>query len=78
MASNCIELHGFEIVKRVDGQFNVWDMGWWPDPELDDYPDRLTRWLEGTEGWRAKGWQVVHVAPTLPLARMWANQNRSI
>lgn len=78
MSKNTVSLHGFDIVRRHDASFAVYDYAWWPDPDLDDDPERNARWLAATEGWRAKGWQVVHVAPTLASARAWANLNRSI
>lgn len=68
---NVKTVYGFEITKRIDGLFNVWDLGWWPDPVLDSDPEANARWLEATRGWRAKGWQVVHVSPTYRDAHNW-------
>jgi hypothetical protein len=63
---------GFEITKRIDGCYAVWDYAWWPDEILDADPEANRRWLEATEGWRAKGWIQVHVAPDLKRAHDWA------
>lgn len=70
--SKAVSYRGFDIVKRHDGSFAVYDYAWWPDPHLDDDPEANARWLEATEGWRAKGWIVVHVAPTFRAAHNWA------
>lgn len=70
--TNSISYQGFDIVRRFDNSFAVYDYAWWPDEFLDSEPEANERWLEATGGWRAKGWQVVHVAPTLAAARHWA------
>jgi hypothetical protein len=70
--SKAISYRGFDITRRIDGSYAVWDMGWWPDEELDSNPELNAQWLEATGGWRAKGWQVVHVAPTFRAAHNWA------
>lgn len=72
MSKNFVPLNGFEIVKRHDNSFAVYDYGWWPDPYLDEDEEANADYLHRTGGWRAKGWQVVHVAPTLPNAVAWA------
>lgn len=64
---------GFDIVERHDGSFAVYDYAWWPDEELDNDPEANARWLEATGGYRAKGWIIVHVAPTLRRAHNWAH-----
>lgn len=63
---------GFEIVKRHDGRYAVYDYAWWPDEYLDNNPEANDAWLEATEGWRAKGWLQVHVADDLRRAHDWA------
>lgn len=64
-------LNGFEVVRRIDGSFAIYDLAWWPDPFLDSDPLANSYWLDGTGGWRAKGWIVVHVAPTFQRAINW-------
>ncbi len=62
---------GFDIVKRIDGSFAVYDYGWHPDEVLDADPEANMRWLQATRGWRAKSWQVVHVAGNYRDAHNW-------
>lgn len=62
---------GFDIVKRFDGSFAVYDYAWWPDEYLDADPEVNEDYLTRTRGWRAKGWQVVHVAGTYRDAHNW-------
>ncbi len=66
---------GFDVSLRFDGLYNVWDFGWWPDDYLDSDPEANADWLDRTEGWRAKGWQVVHVAASPREAREWCARN---
>ena len=70
--SKAVSYQGFDIVKRWDGSYVVYDFGWWPDEVLDADPDANAAWLAGTEGWRVKGWQVVHVAGNFRAAHDWA------
>jgi hypothetical protein len=67
-----ISYQGFDIVKRIDGRYVVYDYCWWPDPDLDADPEANARWLEATGGWRAKGWLPVYVAANFREARNWA------
>lgn len=67
------KLQGYEIVKRFDGSYAIYDWGWWPDDELDADPDLNDAYLYSTYGWRASGWVVVHVAPTYKRALAWIN-----
>lgn len=69
--SKAVSYKGFDIVKRHDGSYAVYDYAWWPDEVLDSDPAANAAWLEGTEGWRAKGWQVVHVATNFRAAHNW-------
>ena len=69
--SKCVTYKGFDIVKRHDGSFAVYDYAWWPDEYLDADPEANARWLDATEGWRAKGWIVVHVANNFRAAHNW-------
>jgi hypothetical protein len=63
---------GFNISQRAyDGAYIVSDYAWWPDDYLDSNPEAQRRWLEGTRGWRAKGWIIVHVAKTFRDAKTW-------
>lgn len=71
--SSTVSYRDFDIARRWDGLYNIWDYAWWPDDYLDADPAALDRWLQGTHGWRAKGWQVVHVARTPHEARTWIN-----
>lgn len=71
--TNTVSHKGFDITKRVDGSFAVYDYAWWPDGELDSDPEHNEIYLQNTQGWRAKGWQVVHVASSLASARDWCN-----
>jgi hypothetical protein len=64
-------INGYEIVRRFDGSYAVYDYCWWPDPVLDNNPELNQLWLDMTGGWRAKGWIVVHVAPTFGRAVRW-------
>lgn len=72
MAEN-FSFEGFDVTKRVDNLYNVWDYGWYPDAELDADPELNAQWLARTQGWRAKGWQVVAVLPTLAAAKSWCH-----
>lgn len=72
MSKNFVPCNGFEIVKRYDNSFAVYDYGWWPDDYLDNNPEADEEYRYYTGGWRAKGWQVVHVTHSLPLALKWA------
>lgn len=62
---------GFDLVQRHDGSIAVYDYGWWPDEYLDAHPRNNRRWLQATEGWRAKGWIIVHVTTSFTAARKW-------
>jgi hypothetical protein len=66
---------GFDVVRRVDGSYAVYDYAWWPDEYLDADPEANADYLEGTQGWRAKGWQVVHVAANMSDAKAWCHAN---
>jgi len=70
-------IEGFDVVKRFDGSYAVYDFGWHPDPKLDADPELNEQWLERTQGWRAKSWQVVHVASSPVEAREWCIRNSS-
>ena len=74
--SNSITLNDFDVARRVDGSFAIYDYCWWPDADLDADPELNEVWLEGTLGWRAKGWQVVHVASTLHAAKVWCQHTQ--
>ena len=67
----CRNVGGFDIVRRFDGSYAVYDFGWHPDDELDSNPEANALWLEGTQGWRAKSWQVVHVTFDKDAAYRW-------
>lgn len=71
MASS-ISYQGFDIVRRHDNNYVVYDYCWWPDEYLDASPEANAAYLEATGGWRAKGWIAVHIAPTMRAARWWA------
>lgn len=64
-----------EIKSRLDGAFNVWAYMPWPDEYLDNDPEFCARYLRSTLGWRAMGWQCIHVAKTFNDARSWAKQH---
>lgn len=64
---------GFDIACRYDGSYAVYDYAWWPDEYLDTNPEANAAYLAGTQGWRAKGWQVVAVLPTLAAAKSWCH-----
>lgn len=66
----------FEWSNRIDGQLNVWAWLPWPDEYLDNDPEWREIYLERTGGWRAHGWQLVHVAPSFPAAQSWVNSVR--
>lgn len=66
----------FEWSNRIDGWLNVWAWLPWPDEELDNDPEFLDYYLKSTGGWRAHGWQLVHVAPSFPAAQSWVNSVR--
>lgn len=70
-------LYGFDVTKRIDNLYNIWDFAWHPDPELDADPELNEQWLERTQGWRAKSWQVVHVTSSPAEAREWCIRNSS-
>jgi hypothetical protein len=70
--SSPVRVNGFEITKRFDGSYAVYDFGWWPDEDLDNNPELLASYLESTGGWRAKGWILVNVLPSYRLAHEWA------
>jgi len=78
MNKNFVPCNGFEIVKRFDNSFAVYDFAHWPDSYLDSDPEANEDWLWATGGWRAKGWQVVHVASSLPHAMKWATNQEAI
>ena len=67
-------INGFDIVKRHDGSFAVYDYGWWPDEYLDANPKANREYLRATGGWRAKGWVIVTVCDTFKAAATWASQ----
>lgn len=64
--------NGFDFTRRIDGNINVWSYMPWPDADLDEEPEVLARYLESTGGWRAFGWQVIHVAESFQSAHDWA------
>jgi hypothetical protein len=66
-------INGFDIVKRYDGSFAVYDFGWWPDDYLDSNRQLNRSWLRSTGGWRAKGWVIVAVCDTFKEAATWAS-----
>lgn len=70
-----IVVNGFDIVRRFDGCYNVYDYAWWPDDYLDNDMEANYQWLTATFGWRAKGWHTVHVAPTQRDAITWARSS---
>lgn len=66
------DFYGFDISQRpVDDMFVVWDYAWVPDDYLDSDPAANRRYLEATQGWRAKAWLPVHVTGTLADAERW-------
>jgi hypothetical protein len=66
-------IQGYDIVRRIDGSFAIYDFDWWPDDYLDNDPEMNEWYLDMTGGWRASGWAVVHVAPTYQRALNWVN-----
>ena len=66
---------GFDISRRIDGRYAVWDYGWYPDDYLDADPEANRKWLRGTMGWRAKGWVLVYVAKNYRDAHDWINRH---
>jgi hypothetical protein len=71
--------HGpaFDMSYRIDGYVNVWAWLPWPDDDLDFDHTRLMLYLRNTHGWRAYGWQVVHVAKTLHEAECFMSFHRN-
>ena len=72
--TNTVSFHDFDLAKRYDNSVAIYDYGWWPDAELDADPALNARYLNGTWGWRAKGWQVVHVTSTFAEAKGWIEE----
>ncbi len=70
-SNNVVRVGNYEIVKRFDESFAVYGYGWWPDEYLDSDPEANEDYLRRTYGWRAGGWAVVHVAPSLAAAQTW-------
>jgi len=66
----------FEWSNRPDGQLNIWAWLATPDEELDNDPEFLRHYLEGTGGWRCHSWELVHVARSFPAAQSWVNTVR--
>lgn len=64
-----------EFTVRLDGNVNVWAYMPWPDETLDSDPEFRDHYLKATLGWRAMGWQVVHVSLSQSDARAWASRN---
>lgn len=64
--------NGFDFTRRLDGNINVWAYLPWPDSFLDNEPEELARYLKSTGGWRAYGWQVIHVTDSFLAAHNWA------
>lgn len=64
--------NNFDLSQRIDGQWNVWAYMMWPDDELDSKPNARQQYMEKTGGWCARGWVVVHVAPTFQAAKRYA------
>lgn len=73
MSANRFRRH--EVSPRIDGMFNVWAYSYWPDAYLDADSEANARYLQGTGGWRASGWQIVHVAETSRDAHAWIFNN---
>jgi hypothetical protein len=72
--SKSINFHGYDISKRIDGSYAVWDYCWYPDEYLDADPEANRKWLQQTQGWRAKGWVLVHVADNFRSAHDWVHK----
>lgn len=66
---------GFDIVRRFDNSWAVYDYCWWPDLYLDASPEANQLWLEATGGWRAKGWLLIAVFASYQEARDWCHDN---
>lgn len=63
--------NGFDFTRRFDGNVNIWAYLPWPDAFLDNEPEELARYLKSTGGWRAYGWQVIHVTDSFLAAHNW-------
>lgn len=68
-----ININGFDISRRIDGSYAVYDFSWWPDDYLDDNTEASFDWLSATGGYRAKGWIIVKVLPSYHAATNWAS-----
>ncbi len=75
MHNNPDDWQDFDVVCRHDGSYAIYDYAWWPDEYLDNNEEANQAYLEATWGWRAKGWIVVHVAPTYAAAVRWINNS---
>jgi hypothetical protein len=64
--------NNFDLSQRIDGQWNVWAYMMWPDDDLDLEPGAREAYMEGAEGWCARGWVLVHVATSFQNAKHFA------
>lgn len=69
--SKTVSYQGFDLVRRYDNSVAVYDYCWYPDEYLDSNPEANADYLRRTEGWRAKGWIIVHVARNFREAHNW-------
>jgi len=67
----------FDVSRRIDNLINVWAWLPWPDDYLDSDNTRLALYLRNTHGWRAYGWQIVHVANNLHEAERFMSFHRN-